>query len=278
MIQKETNPIENMTLGIIGVGVMGSTIISALLDKKLVPKENFFGAVHTLHSKNKVQKRLGIEMMLGFGPNIIKKIDIFLVCVKPYRTLEILKELKDSGRMKESALVISVAAGVTLKSMEEILGNRPIIRAMPNTPCLVGAGMTVTSPGRKAKEEHLELANQIFSAVGKCIQLEERHMDAVTAVSGSGPAYIYLMMEALADGALRVGLPRDVAFQLVSQTMMGAALMMQDTGKHPATLKDAVTTPAGCTISALLTMEDGRIRSTLARAVEEATKTAASLG
>jgi pyrroline-5-carboxylate reductase len=123
----------------------------------------------------------------------------------------------------------------------------------------------------------MAIAQKIFSSVGQCHQLAESHLDAVTAVSGSGPAYIYLIMEALADGAVRVGLPRDVAFSLVSQTMLGAALMLQRSGKHPATLKDEVTTPSGCTIGALLVMEDGKIRSTLARAVEEATNIAKKL-
>ncbi len=138
--------------------------------------------------------------------------------------------------------------------------------------------MTVICPGTYADKQHMETAQRIFSAVGECIDLEESHFDAVTGLGGSGPAYLYLIIEALADGGVRVGLPRDVALKIVTQTVLGAANMVQKTGRHPAALRDDVTTPAGCTIAGLLLMEDGKIRSVLARAVEEATHTAGQLG
>ena len=269
---------ENQKIGVIGAGVMGRTLINGMLKAELLPKENLFATVHTQKTADKVRSELEIEVAIGAYPGSwIEQTDIFLICTKPYRIPEILDHLRQSEKMKPQALVISIAAGTTIASMEERLPNVAVIRSMPNTPCLIGSGATVVSPGSQTRTDHIELAMAIFSSVGSCFELDEQHMNAVTAVSGSGPAYIYLIMEALADGAVKVGLPRDVAFQLVAQTMLGSARMLQQTGMHPAVLKDKVTTPSGCTISALLTMEDGRIRSTLARAVEEATRTAGLL-
>ncbi len=264
-------------IGVIGTGIMGKTLIKGLLDAELVERDQIYAAVNTKASCLRVADELGVRVAAPFRPEWVPECDLFLVCTKPHGVLPILTTLKNHG-IKREALVISIAAGVTLAQMEEVLPETAIVRAMPNTPCMIGAGATVISPGRAVDEAHSSLADCIFSAVGTCFSLPERHLNAVTAVSGAGPAYAYLIMEALADGAVKVGLPRDIAFKLVSQTMLGAALMLQRTGKHPATLKDEVTTPSGCTISALLTLEDGKIRSTLARAVEEATRTAAKLG
>ena len=154
----------------------------------------------------------------------------------------------------------------------------PVVRAMPNTPAVVGEGMTVICRGRYASKTDLQRAQAIFEAVGRCLPVDEVHFNAVTALSGSGPGYQFLIMEALADAGVRVGLPRQLALTLVAQTALGAARMVLTTGRHPAALRDDVTTPAGCTIAGLLMLEDGRIRSVLARAVEEATKTSAHLG
>ena len=175
-------------------------------------------------------------------------------------------------------LLISILAGVTTTKLAQWASSAAIVRAMPNTPCLIREGMTVLSPGPGATAAHLDTASRIFGAVGRCRVLEEKRLDAVTGLSGSGPAFACVILEALADGGVRMGLPRDVAVELAAQTFQGAARMVLQTGKHPAALKDEVTTPAGCTIAGLLTMEDGRIRSILARTIEEATRTAAGLG
>jgi len=175
--------------------------------------------------------------------------------------------------------VISILAGVSTDRLESLLGTEnPVVRAMPNTPCVVGEGMTVVCRGRYGSKSDLDRASRIFEAVGKCLPIDEIHINAVTALSGSGPAYQFLIMEALADAGVRVGLPRQLALTLVAQTALGAARMVLASGRHPASLRDDVTTPAGCTIGGLLMLEDGRIRSVLARAVEEATKISAHLG
>jgi pyrroline-5-carboxylate reductase len=176
-------------------------------------------------------------------------------------------------------LFISILAGVTTAQAEAALGlPNPWVRAMPNTPCVIGEGMTVVCRGRDATADHLEIARRIFAAVGRCEEVDEQYCNAITALSGSGPAYMYLVMEALADAGVRVGLPRDLALTLVAQTMLGSARMVQQTGRHPASLRDDVTTPAGSTIGGLLMLEDGKIRSVLARAVEEATRIVDRLG
>jgi pyrroline-5-carboxylate reductase len=181
--------------------------------------------------------------------------------------------------MRPSALVISILAGVSTEKLESLLGTQnPVVRAMPNTPCVVGEGMTVVCAGKHATTRDLARARQIFEGVGKCLAADETHFNAITALSASGPAYQYLIMEALADAGVRVGLPRQLALTLVAQTVLGAARMVLSSGRHPAALRDDVTTPAGCTIAGLLILEDGRVRSVLARAVEEATRTAAHLG
>lgn len=270
--------LKQQRIAVIGAGVMGCALIKGMLAAGLLKQENLWAVVATATSQKRIGDELGIPVYRHLPHDEIARTDTFLICTKPYRVLGVLAELKQSRVLKADALVVSIAAGTTIQQIEQALPDVPVIRAMPNTPSLIRAGVTVLAAGSHARDEHMAVAQDIFQSVGKVWQLDERHLDAVTAVSGSGPAYIYLILEALADGAVKVGLPRDIAFQLVSQTMLGAAMMVQDTGKHPATLKDEVTTPAGCTISALLTMEDGRIRSTLARAVEEATRTAAGLG
>jgi pyrroline-5-carboxylate reductase len=184
-----------------------------------------------------------------------------------------------SAGLRRDTLLISIMAGVGTDRLESLLGTEnPVVRAMPNTPAVVGEGMSVICRGRYASKTDLLRAQAIFEAVGRCEQVDEIHFNAVTALSGSGPGYQFLIMEALADAGVRVGLPRKLALTLVAQTALGSARMVLTTGRHPAALRDDVTTPAGCTIAGLLMLEDGRIRSVLARAVEEATKTSAHLG
>ena len=205
--------------------------------------------------------------------------DLVLVCVKPKDVATVLDEL---ARVRPSAplpLVLSIAAGVRLTSMESRLpAETPVVRAMPNTASQIRKGCTVLSRGMHASDADLAVAQLVFESVGTCIVLEERHLDAVTAVSASGPAFIYVVLEALTDGAVSVGLPRAAALELVTRMTLGAAEMVLTTGRHPAALKDDVTTPGGCTIAGLMVLEDGRARSVLARTIETTTKVAAGLG
>lgn len=264
-------------LGVIGAGVMGQTLVRGLLRAQLVTAGQVWAADRRQQACDEVAAATGVAAVTEYG-DLLAQTDIVLLCVKPAQAGEALETLRDAG-VPPSVLLVSILAGVPTSRLESLLGRpNPWVRAMPNTPCIVGDGMTVVAPGQAATPEHLELARRIFSAVGRCAVVDEQYCNAITALSGSGPAYMYVVMEALADAGVRVGLPRDLALQLVAQTMLGSARMVLDSGRHPASLRDDVTTPAGCTIGALLMLEDGKIRSVLARAVEEATHIVEQLG
>lgn len=264
-------------LGVIGAGVMGQALIQGLMRKQMITLKNVWAAAKTEASCEKIRAELSVAAYTHYHDQL-GDTDVLLLCVKPNGIKSVLEKLK-AGGLKPDTLIISIVAGATIETMENILGtSNPVIRAMTNTPCTVGQAMTTICGGTHATEKHLAIAQQIFEAVGICMELDETHFNAVTSLAGSGPAYVFLIMEALADGGVRVGLPREAALKIVSQTLLGAATMVQQSGRHPAALRDDVTTPAGCTIGALLTMEDGKIRSVLARAVEEATKIAGNLG
>ena len=268
---------DGMTLGVVGAGVMGQTLLRGLLASGLIPPARLWAGDKNALTCEAASKDLGISVKTEFHP-CVPAADLILVCVKPLDAAAVMTALTASGLHKDT-LVISILAGVSTDKLESLLATEnPVVRAMPNTPAVVGEGMTVICGGRNASGRDLARARQVFEAVGKCLPVEETHFNAITALSASGPAYQYLIMEALADAGVRVGLPRQLALTLVAQTALGAAKMVLSSGRHPAALRDDVTTPAGCTIAGLLILEDGRVRSVLARAVEEATKTAAHLG
>jgi pyrroline-5-carboxylate reductase len=268
---------DGLTLGVIGAGVMGQTMIRGLISSGLIPRERIWAGDKNSATCETAAGGLGVPVDSDFQRRV-PTADLILMCVKPADAPVVLATLRDAGLRRET-LVISILAGVSTDRIETLLGTEnPVVRAMPNTPAVVGEGMTVVCAGSHASKSDLERAERIFEAVGKCLSVDEIHFNAVTALSGSGPGYQFLIMEALADAGVRVGLPRALALTLVAQTALGAAKMVLDSGRHPASLRDDVTTPAGCTIAGLLMLEDGRIRSVLARAVEEATKTSAQLG
>jgi pyrroline-5-carboxylate reductase len=252
------------TIGVIGPGVMGQTLMKGIVDAGLVSRRQLWtGSKTTTVDEYR-------ELTAGAG--------IILVCVKPTQIGAVTGILREAG-LRADTLLVSILGGITTERLATLLGLPNVwLRAMPNTPCLVGKGMTVVCGGRGATKDHIQLVERIFSSMGSCRAVEEHYFNAVTALSGSGPAYMYLVIEALADAGVRVGLRRDLALQLAAQTMLGSAHMVLDTGRHPASLRDDVTTPAGTTIGALLMLEDGKIRSVLARAVEEATKIAEERG
>jgi pyrroline-5-carboxylate reductase len=274
-----TEPIiaDGMSLGVIGAGVMGQTLLRGLLGSALISSDRLWAGEKHATAGEIASQALGVQVKTDYAP-LVPTADLILVCVKPLDAAAVMTTLVQAG-LRPETLIISILAGVSTEKLESLLGTQnPVVRAMPNTPCVVGEGMTVVCRGKHARSHDLARAQQIFQAVGKCLALDETHFNAVTALSASGPAYQYLIMEALADAGVRVGLPRQLALTLVAQTALGAAKMVLTSGRHPAALRDDVTTPAGCTIAGLLILEDGRVRSVLARAVEEATKTAAGLG
>lgn len=262
-------------LAVLGAGKMGRTILRALLDAEALRAEEIRATTGHADSAADLRERLGIRCGTD-NAAACDGAEIVLVAVKPQAVGDVLGEI--APVLTTEQLLISIVASAGTGFFEDRLPNPvPVVRAMPNTPALIGAGMTALTAGRHAGDGDLAHARAIFDAVGRTILLEERHFDAVTALSASGPAYIYVVLEALAEGGVKVGLPRGVATELVSQMCLGAARMVLETGAHPALLKDEVTTPAGCTIDGLLELEAGGLRVTLIKAVVEATRRAGEL-
>ena len=200
--------------------------------------------------------------------------DVVLLCVKPYGIVPLIESLRELP----STLLISIAAGVTLDSMEAVAGHHRVVRVMPNTPALIGQGAAAFSPGSKATSADCSLTEQLLAAVGTVTRVTEKLLDAVTGLSGSGPAYVYTVIEALADGGVAEGLTREQALQLAAQTVAGAAGMVLQTGLHPAVLRDQVTSPGGTTIAGLAMLEEKGLRSALIEAVRVAARRARELG
>jgi pyrroline-5-carboxylate reductase len=265
-----------LTLAVIGSGTMGEAIIRGLLASgNLKPTQivatdrraEVLAALHTRHGVGTTTH----------NAEAVRAATVVLVAVKPHEVAAVVDHA-EMRSLLEGKLLISIAAGVRLTQLSGWLPATGLIRAMPNTPCLIGEGMTVLARGPGVTDAQVKVATEIFRAVGRCLELEDKLMDAVTSLNGSGPAFAYVFLEAMCDGAVRMGLRRDAAMEIAAQMFQGAARMVLQTGQHPAALKDQVTTPAGCTIAGLLTMEDGRIRSVIARAVEEAANVASRLG
>jgi pyrroline-5-carboxylate reductase len=263
-------------IGIIGAGAMGSALARGLVHAKAVPASSILVSdPHAQHLAN-LSGSTGVKTTES-NARVAKYTDIVILAVKPQTVGSVLKEIREI--LQPNQLLISIAAGVRISTLENGLANRvPVIRAMPNTAAQVNAGACAFSKGSHADEQHVAYATEIFNSVGTAILLEERMMDAVTALSGSGPAYVYLMIEALVDGGVKVGLPREMAHQLAAQTVLGAAKMVIETGLHPAHLKDMVATPAGTTITALAALEHSGFRAALIDAVEQAAMRSAELG
>ena len=265
-----------MKIGVIGLGKMGEALVKGLQTSQGGSKKfSIKASTRSIESAQEASKRLQIEC----GTNNLKVVqysDILVLCVKPHQAKAVLEPLASSLTSKH--LIISICAAVTTQQVSEWSGGKAaVIRAMPNTPCLIGEGMTVFAPGLGAKPEHLQQAEHIFGPVGKTAVVEESLMDGVTGLSGCGPAYIYMIIEALSEAGVKVGLPRKVAPLLSAQTLLGAAKMVLERGEHPAALKDEVTTPAGCTIDGLMALEEGKLRVTLIKAVVAAAKRSKSL-
>lgn len=262
-------------IAVLGAGKMGGILLEGFLRNGLFAPRSTRATVQHPERAAALAKKLNLRVDTD-NVAAAQGADIILVCVKPQIVEDVIRELGPT--LSSSQLVISVAASVPTGLIEKAIPNNvPIIRAMPNTPCALGVGMTALCKGKFAGKEHLEVAAALFDTVGRTVVVDEKHMDAVTGLSASGPAYIYIILESLAEAGVKVGLPRDIATLLAAQTTMGAAKVVLETGDHPALLKDAVTTPAGCTVDGLLELEEGGLRVTLIKAVVKATQRAKEL-
>lgn len=263
------------TVACIGVGAMGEALVGGILQAGLVDKRDVFVADADESRRHRVAEAYGV--VAASNRDAAAQAKTVIVAVKPAIVPAILKEI--GGVLRPDACVVSIAAGVPLSTVESRLpSGAAAIRAMPNTPCLVRAGAIALAAGAHATDAHVRRAKALFEAVGTVVTVAEELMDAVTGLSGSGPAYAYMFIEALADGGVHAGLPRDVAMQLAAQTVLGAARMVLETGRHPGELKDMVTSPAGTTIAGVKVLEEHGLRAAGIRAVDAASRRSRELG
>ncbi len=264
-------------IGMIGTGNMGSALIDGLIRSGATTADNILCSDASERQLEQIKEKYQVETTTD-NVEVVKKSDIVIYAIKPQIMAGVLKET--ASHLNMDKLIISIAAGVPLAAIESML-NRDLrlIRAMPNVAVAVREGATAIAAGDHANEEDVKLAMEIFDSVGKSIFLKENYlMDAITGLSGSGPAYIFLIVDALADAGVKMGLSRKDALLLSSQTILGAAKLLQETGAHPGQLKDSVTSPGGTAIAGLHTLEKGGLRTTLINAVEAATNRSKELG
>ncbi len=266
---------KDTTFAFLGAGNMANALIKGLLRAGVSPSA-ISGTVRRAERKAELEALHGITVGMD-NVEAARRAQVVVLAVKPQALDKLLVQI--APVMDASKLVVSVAAGVPIAAIERRLGpNTRVVRTMPNTPCLVGQGATALSAGEHATPEDLTLVTKLFAAVGITTVVDEVLLDAVTGLSGSGPAYIFLIIEALSDAGVKVGLSRHVALKLAAQTVLGSAQLLLETQAHPGTLKDQVTSPGGTAIAGLHTLEAGGLRTTLIDAVEAATRRAKELG
>ncbi len=255
-----------MKLGFIGTGNMASAIIGGIIKNRIVPAEEIIGADLSESGRQRIKEACGIHVTAD-NREVIQKAEVVFLSVKPQFYAEVIQEIKDA--VKEEQIIITIAPGKTLAWLEEQFGKAvKIVRTMPNTPALVGAGMTAVCPNASVTEEEMAYVYTLLESFGCVEQIPERLMDAVVSVSGSSPAYVFMLIEAMADAAVSGGMPRPQAYRFAAQAVMGSAKMVLDTGKHPGELKDMVCSPAGTTIEAVRVLEERGFRSAVFEAMK----------
>jgi pyrroline-5-carboxylate reductase len=257
--------LSNRKIAVVGAGHMARALVGGMLRGKLTSPKNITASRRSAQALKELQKQWGIRATTD-NCKAIADADVVILAVKPQASKAVLTELSKAARKDQ--LFISVMAGITTATINKLLKvDCPVVRAMPNTPCLVDAGATAICAGAHASDKDLALAQSIFKSVGVCAVLPETAMDAVTGLSGSGPVYLYMVIEAMIDGGVKMGIPRAVAATLAAQTVFGAAKLVIESGKHPAILKDEVTTPGGTAINAIHSLEANGLRSVLIDAI-----------
>lgn len=267
--------LQDARIAVIGAGNMGGALIGGLVESG-ISAERIIASDAVASATDRAARQWGISTTAD-NQAAVQGRDIVLLAVKPQVAPAILAGVAPA--LKPGCLILSIMAGVQTAAIESALGGPfPVVRAMPNLMAQVRAAASALCAGRHATAEHLETARQILGSVGSAVVVEEKHMDAVTGLSGSGPAYLFVLIDALADGGVKMGLPKPVALQLATQTALGAARMVAETGEHPAVLKDRVTSPGGTTIAGLHALEQKGFRDALMAAVEAATRRSEELG
>ncbi|MBE9045643.1 pyrroline-5-carboxylate reductase [Pleurocapsales cyanobacterium LEGE 10410] len=263
----------SMSLSIIGGGVMAEAILSRLLAQQVFAANTVLVSEPRAERRNFLAQQYQVQVTAD-NQAAVSVAEILLLAIKP----QVFDLVVSSITPNTDSSVISILAGVTLNKLERAFPQQPVIRVMPNTPATVGAGMSAIAAGTNATEEHIERAKKIFTAVGEVVEVTESSIDAVTGLSGSGPAFVALAIEAMADGGVASGLSRAIALQLATQTVLGTATLIKETQMHPGVLKDRVTSPGGTTIAGVAKLESMGFRSALIEAVKTATKRSQELG
>jgi pyrroline-5-carboxylate reductase len=265
-VSPEPQAASQRRLAILGAGVMGETLLSGLL-RSGWSADQLVATDRRIERQLELVDRYGITMVEN--DQAVAEADTVILVVKPQDMADLLDEIRDS--LKPDTLVISLAAGVDTASIEARLPDGiAVVRVMPNTPAQVDEGMAAISAGSHSDEQHLERVTEILSATGRVVTVPERYQDAVTAISGSGPAYLFFVVEAMIEAGVHLGLPRDIATQLVVQTMLGSAKLLRETGEHPTVLRERVTSPGGTTAAAVRQLEDHKVRAAFIGAMEAA--------
>jgi pyrroline-5-carboxylate reductase len=268
-------PTETRQWGFIGSGKMATALIKGMLHSGVAGTAAIAASDPLSAARANLEADTGIRVYEANGP-LVERSDVLVFAVKPQTMPQVLREL--GPLVRPAHLVISIAAGISIETLTEALGpERSIVRVMPNTPALLGEGASAYALGPGVRDDDEALVKAFLSSVGRAIQVPETLLDAVTGLSGSGPAFVYLIIEALADGGVRVGLPREVATMLAAQTVLGSARMVMESGLHPGVLKDQVASPGGTTIAGLHALERAGVRGALIDAVEAATRRSAEL-
>lgn len=267
---------EQTSIGFIGAGQMAKALARGFVAAGLVPADRMVAADPLQAALDRFRDAISGARVLADNTSLVEQVDTVFLAVKPQNMAQVMEEL--AGTPKQGKLFVSIAAGVRLATLCEGLGTARVIRVMPNTPCLVAQGASGYCLGDSATPEDARRIGQLLQAVGIAFLLNEPLLDAVTGLSGSGPAFVYQVIEAMSDGGVQVGLPRDVAHRLACQTVRGAAEMVLSSGEHPAVLKDRVTSPGGTTIAGLSKLEQGGLRAAIMAAVEAATERSRQLG
>ncbi|KAI4341236.1 hypothetical protein MLD38_025984 [Melastoma candidum] len=267
-------PLDTYKLGFVGAGKLAESIAKGVVQSGVLPPNRISTAIHVNTARRDAFESFGVKV-LPTNEAVVRDSDVVIFSVKPQVVKGVVTQLKPF--LSKGQLLVSVVAGVKLKDLREWAGHDRFMRVMPNTPAAVGEAASVMSSGGATTEEDGALISSLFGSIGEVWKAEEKYFDAITALSGSGPAYIFIAIEALADGGVAAGLPRDLALGLASQTVLGAATMVTKMGKHPGQLKDDVASPGGTTIAGIHELEKGGLRGTIMNAVVAATKRAQEL-
>lgn len=255
----------NRRIGFIGCGNMGSSIVGGLIASGFAKNDQIIVSTKTEVSAKKLEDDFKILATLD-NNYVAKNSDILILAIKPYMFKDVIGEIKE--KLREDQIIISIAAGISIKDMEDLIGNEyKIIRSMPNTPALVGQAMSAVCPNKNITKEDMEYCTKIFKSFGECVTLEEKDFHGFIALCGSSPAYIFMFIEAMADGAVKLGISRDKAYKMAAQSLLGSAKMVLDTGKHPGILKDMVCSPGGTTIDAVAELEKQGFRNSVIEAM-----------